>query len=170
VEEAIRGELSDFDRVARLLGIDPCKNPDLIQMIIQKQACLSGKDLIIGATQKVIVDHQSIVVAVKIIGLSNFIAEHLRIHMPQPVDEIREIKIPYLTRRAHRGAIVIDVNKTAIEKDPLDLPSGELRNFVRGLIWRDEHFGGMTLRDIAKRDKFSEGYVGRCIFRSLHTL
>lgn len=166
VEEAIRGELSNFDKSAELLDVDPRKNPDLIQMILQKQACLPGKDLIIQATQKVIVDHQSITVAVKIIGLSNFIAEHLRIHMPQPVDEVREIKIPYITRRAHRGAIVIDVNKVATEKDPLDLPSGELRNLVRGLIWRDEHFGGMTLKDIGKKEGFSEGYVGQCIFKS----
>ena len=48
--------------------------------------------------------------------------------------------------------------------DPEGLPSGELRNLVRGLIWRDEHFGGATLRDIAKREKFSEGYIGKCIF------
>ena len=37
---------------------------------------------------------------------------------------------------------------------------------VRGLIWRDEHFSGMTLRDIGKRDEFSEGYVGKCIIRT----
>lgn len=48
----------------------------------------------------------------------------------------------------------------------LDLSSGELRNLVRGLIWRDEHFGGMILRDIARREGFSEGYIGQCIFRT----
>jgi hypothetical protein len=47
------------------------------------------------------------------------------------------------------------------------MPSGELRNLIRGLIWRDEHFGGMTLRDIGNREGFSEGYVGKCIFRGL---
>jgi hypothetical protein len=31
--------------------------------------------------------------------------------------------------------------------------------------WREEHFGGMTLRDIGKRERLSEGYVGQCIFR-----
>lgn len=90
--------------------------------------------------------------------------------MPQLADETRELRIPYITRRAHRGAIMIDVNNVNTENDPLDLPSGELRNLVRGLIWRDEHFGGMTLRDIAKREGFSEGYVGRCIFKSFQPL
>lgn len=90
--------------------------------------------------------------------------------MPQPADGTRELKIPYITRRAHRGAIMIDVNNVSAEKDPLAPPSGELRNLVRGLIWRDEHFGGMTLRDIAKREGFSEGYVERCIFKTFHHL
>jgi hypothetical protein len=53
----------------------------------------------------------------------------------------------------------------SIPKDPLDIPSGEPRNLVQGLIWRDEHFDGMTLRDIAKRDGLSEGYIRKCIFR-----
>lgn len=122
---------------------------------------------------KVIVDHESITVQVKIPALSAFIAEQLRIGIPQATDEIREIKIPYITRRAHRGAIMIDAAKDpSNQKDPLDLPSGELRNLVRGLIWRDEHFGGMTLRDIGKREGFSEGYVGQCIFKSfiLHAI
>lgn len=168
VEEAIRQELSNFDKAAELLGIDPRHSPDLLQMITQKQACLPGKDLITAITEKVIVDHQSIVVRVKTAALSSFIAEHLRIGMSQPADETRELKIPYITRRAHRGAIMIDVNNVNTEKDPLDLPSGELRNLVRGLIWRDEHFGGMTLRDIAKQEGFSEGYVGRCIFTTFN--
>jgi hypothetical protein len=86
--------------------------------------------------------------------------------MPQTSDETKEISISYLTRRAHRGAIVIQPDKPDARKDLLDLPSGELRNIVRGLVWRDEHFGGMTLRDIAKRERFSEGYVGQCIFRT----
>jgi hypothetical protein len=86
--------------------------------------------------------------------------------MPQTAEDTKEIIVPYITRRAHRGAIVIQPDRPDADKDPLDLPSGELRNLIRGLIWRDEHFGGKTLRDIAKRERFSEGYVGQCIFRT----
>jgi hypothetical protein len=135
-------------------------------MINQKQACLPSRDLVLAAAQKVIVDHDNITMQVKIPPLYKFIAEHLQIGMLQAADENKEINIPYITRRAHRGAIVIEPNKPDTEKDPLDLSTTEVRNLVRGLIWRDEHFGGMTLRDIAKRDKFSEGYVGQCIFRT----
>lgn len=77
---------------------------------------------------------------------------------------IREIKTPYITRRAHRGSIIIEADKTTGDKDSLDLPPGELRNLVRGLIWRDEHFKGKTIREIGLQEKFSEGFVGKCIF------
>ncbi|MCC6597766.1 MAG: recombinase family protein [Alphaproteobacteria bacterium] len=168
IEEALRQELKGFDAAAALLGIDSRINPDLIRMVNQKQTCLPGRDLVLAAVQKVIVDHESIAVQIKVPALSAFISEQLRIGMPQVLDETREIKIPYITRRAHRGAIMIDAAKApSARKDPLDLPSGELRNLVRGLIWRDEHFGGLTLRDIGKREGFSEGYVGQCIFRAL---
>jgi DNA invertase Pin-like site-specific DNA recombinase len=171
VEEALRRKLAEFDTAAALLGIDPRINPDLIRMIGQKLACLPGRDLVIAVVQKVIVDHENITVQVKVPALSAFIAEQLRIGMPSPTDEICEIKISYVTRRAHRGAIMIDAAKDpSAQKDPLDMPPGELRNLVRGLIWRDEHFGGMTLRDIGNREGFSEGYVGRCIFRTFETI
>lgn len=168
VEEALRQELAGFDTAAALLGIVPHINPDLIRIVNQKQASLSGRDLVLAGMQNVIVDQESITMQVKIPALSAFIAEQLRIGMPQTSDEIREIKIPYITRRAHRGAIMIDAGKDpSAQKDPLNLPSGELRNLIRGLIWRDEHFQGKTIRDIASRERFSEGHVGQCIFKSL---
>lgn len=170
VEQTVRQELADFNRAGDLLGIDSLINPDLIQMVNRKQACMPGKELVLASVQKVIVDHDSIAVQIKISALSEFISEHLGIGLPVAADEIREIKTPYITRRAHRGSIIIEADKTVGDKDLLDWPSGELRILVRGLIWRDEHFGGMTLRDIGKREGFSEGYVGQCIFRSFQPL
>jgi hypothetical protein len=50
--------------------------------------------------------------------------------------------------------------------DPLDLPPHELRDLIRGLVWRDQHFGGLTMRQIAKRDGHSEVFVGRLIHKT----
>lgn len=166
VEEAIRQELTGFDKAGALLGIDPRTNPDLIQIVNQKQISLPSRDLVLAAVQKVIIDHQNISLQINIQNLSSFINEQLGISLSPIQNELYTIKIPYITRRAHKGSIVIDADKTANTGDPLDLPSGELRNLIRGLIWRHEHFKGMTLRDIAKREGFSEGYVGKCIFKT----
>ena len=48
-----------------------------------------------------------------------------------------------------------------------DLPPHDLRDLIRGVIWRDEHFRGMTIREIAKRDKRSDAFVGGMIRKSL---
>lgn len=169
IEEAIRKELSGFDSAASLLNINPAFQPDLIQAINKKQVCIPDRDIVLKSVEKVVIDQTKITVFVKIEKLSQVISENLYIVMPKISDETKEINVPYIFRRAHRGAIVIEPDRLNAEKDPLDLPSGELRNLVRGMIWRDEHFGGMTLRDIAKRERFSEGYVGRCIFRTFET-
>lgn len=51
-----------------------------------------------------------------------------------------------------------------------DITSDKLKKLVQGIIWRDEHFGGMTLKDIALRENCSEGYVGTAIFGSFDIL
>lgn len=169
VEEAIRKKLSEFESAASLLNIDTAFQPDLIQAINQKQMCLPGRNIVLKSVEKVVIDQTQITILVKIERLSQVIGESLSIAMPKISDETKEINVPYISRRAHRGAIVIEPDRQNVERDPLDLPSGELRNLIRGMIWRDEHFGGMTLRDIAKRERFSEGYVGQCIFRTFET-
>jgi hypothetical protein len=50
--------------------------------------------------------------------------------------------------------------------DIFDLPPAELKKLIQGVIWRDDHFARMSLKDIAKRESRSEGFVGQCIFRS----
>lgn len=170
VEESIRQELSGFDSAASLLNINPAIQPDLIQMINQKQACLPGRDIVLKGVEKAVIDQAQITVFVKTEKLLRLISDNLHIAMPQTAEDTKEIILPYITRRAHRGAIVIQPDNPGAENNPLDLPLSELRNLVRGLIWRDEHFGGTTLRDIGKREGFSEGYVGRCIYKSLNNL
>ena len=68
--------------------------------------------------------------------------------------------------KAKRGAIVI----RSQQQDVFNLSSYELKKLVQGVVWRDEHFDGMALKEIAKREGCSEGYVGRVIFRSFETL
>ena len=65
-------------------------------------------------------------------------------------------------------AIIIEGNN--ISKDPLDLPPDQLKRIVKGIVWRDEHFAGETLRDIAAREKHGENYVNRCIQESFKFL
>jgi hypothetical protein len=50
------------------------------------------------------------------------------------------------------------------------LPPEKLKKLVQGVLWRDEHFAGLPLKDIARREGRSEAYVGSTIFAGFETL
>lgn len=47
--------------------------------------------------------------------------------------------------------------------DPFDKPSHELKKWVQGIIWRDSHFAGKTMREIANAEGCSESRVAQMI-------
>ena len=53
--------------------------------------------------------------------------------------------------RAKNGAIVIQ-GESRQGNDPFDLPANQMKRIVMGILWRDEHFAGAMLKDIAHRD------------------
>lgn len=168
VEKAIRSQISDLHTASIFLQINQETDQALLKIISERQILISARDLILEVVNKVIVDTDHITVEVKIVALTKVISEKLGIAIPKYNGiETKEIKISYTTRRAHKGAIVIESGKqTSNQKDSLDLPASELKNLVRGIIWRDEHFKGKTIRQIASREKFSEGFIGKCIFKT----
>lgn len=68
----------------------------------------------------------------------------------------------YNTRRGKKSSLVIEPEKP--DRDIFDLPPDQLKKFVQGFIWRDEHFQGLTIRQIAEREGLSDSYVGKQIF------
>ena len=69
--------------------------------------------------------------------------------------------LPYVTKRALKGVVIVQPDKK--KEDIFDLPPQELRNLIRGFVWRDAHFQGETLEQIAAREGFSDAFVGRLI-------
>lgn len=166
VEKAIRTELSDLKSASAILNIPETTRQPLLQMIIERHDRVTVSDLLMDTVKKVIIGHEQIVIEVKITELMRKLADAGVVGLPQDYGvETKEIHAAYITRRAHKGSIIIDAHERD-KNDPLDLPSHELKNLVRGLIWRDEHFGGSTIREIAAREKFSDGFVGQCIFKT----
>jgi hypothetical protein len=66
--------------------------------------------------------------------------------------------------RVPKGAIVL--RPGGAQKDMFDIPAPELKKLIQGFIWRNEHFRGMTIQDIARREKVSDSFVGKQIFRT----
>ncbi len=47
--------------------------------------------------------------------------------------------------------------------DPFNQPEEEIRRWVQGIIWRDEHFRGLPIEQIAKRENVSSTQIHRWI-------
>lgn len=166
VEKAIRAELSDLKTASALFNIPETTGQHLLQMIVERHDRIAGSELLMDTVKKITIGHEQIIIEVKILELLHKLADTGIGGLPQDYDvETKEIQAVYITRRAHKGSIIIDAHERD-KNDPLDLPSHELKNLVRGLIWRDEHFGGSTIREIAAREKLSDGFVGQCIFKT----
>jgi len=114
---------------------------------------------------KIIVGADSLKIIINAEKLRKDIANHSEISINAPAEKEILITTPFKTNRGKNGAIIID-NKNRRNKDPLDLPADQLKRIVRGIIWRDEHFDGTTLKDIGERGSHGENYVNRCIQES----
>lgn len=77
--------------------------------------------------------------------------------------------IPYKNHKAQDGTLILKA-KTPKQHDPFDLPPRELKNLIQGIIWRDEHFDGLTIDAIATRKGVDRSRVGKMIRNSFDTL
>ena len=93
--------------------------------------------------------------------LSRIVHQHLNIHLTCSQGEA-VINVPYQLHRAQAGSQIIK----AKGRDIFDMPAKTLKKFVQGAIWRDEHFDGMALAAIARRENCSRDYVGSAILSS----
>lgn len=167
VENSIRKQLSDLNTTGAFLGINQETDQQLLKVVVERQSKIPAKDLLMEAVQKVVVDAAHITIEVKVSEILRLSSEHVPLRASSINQlQIKEIQVPYITRRAHKGAVLIEADKSTVQENSFDLPPQELKNLIRGLIWRDEHFKGKTIRQIAVREKFSEGFVGKCIFRT----
>lgn len=159
VEQTIR------ERVEELLP--PETEPDIVDHILKNQATIPTPDLIKSCVERVIIGFNQITIKVNPSQLYQIIEKEFKVRIPTQSARI-ELEIPFKMGKAKRGAVVIQPTDT--HPDVLDLPPEKIKKVVQGIIWRDEHFGGMTLRDISLREKCSEAYVGTAIFLGFDVL
>ncbi len=93
--------------------------------------------------------------------LQQYLADTLEFALKAPSLKETSICVPYKTKRANNGAVIVQTTNN--DKDMLDMPTDQLARIVKGIVWRDEHFAGETLRDIAKRNNHGENYINKCI-------
>lgn len=159
VHKAVEDILRDKEKASDLLGLNTENDHKGLNVI---SANLSELTDLVGAVQRVVVDVDSLIIKIDHAKLARYVGQALKLKIDPPSETpIFDLHLPYLTKRAFKGVTIIRSDQQ--KKDLFDLPPQKLRNLIRGFVWRDAHFRGMTIRQIAERESFSDAFVGRMI-------
>lgn len=164
VEEGLRAWFSNQGNLCRISGKSIEGDFEVVENLSKRIAGLSAEHLF-KIVSKIIVGPDTLSIELSVSGLGVVLHEVYGLH---PVALARGtqsicLEVPFRIGKSWHGAVIIRPPQAGTPEDMFDLPSHELRDLIRGFIWRDEHFNGMTIREIAKRDKRSDAFVGGMI-------
>lgn len=113
---------------------------------------------------RVTLQASSLILELKAEALKSQIDETLALNLPHPIVALHQIELPSVIGRAKTGSLILAAPKSAAEtNDPFNRPEEEIRRWVQGIIWRDEHFRGMPMEQIAKREGVSATHIYRLV-------
>ena len=165
-ENALKNELLTIDSAKELFALESDEHHNLLQNIVENSEKLQMRHLITKSVSKVVIGLESVKIHVDRKKLLSEICHLLNLPMPQLIEgDITAITIPIETIKPKTGSFVIEPRRNNAH-DPFDRPPQELKNWVRGVIWRERHFSGMTIRQIAQEADCSESLVGNMIAES----
>ena len=153
--------------VTGILDLDQTEDYRVIEHI--KDHLPESDELVKSCVQKIAVGQEFLTIEISPKLLRDFLEKKLSLAIPSKYREpLHILSAPFSTTRADKGAIIMSPKNA--DHDPLDLPPHQLRNLVRGIVWRDEHFDGMSIEDIAAREGLSKSGVRKIIMGSFDTL
>jgi DNA invertase Pin-like site-specific DNA recombinase len=156
IERAVRSEIQ------RLSGEE---DGAALGHLLKQHGAIPAYDLIRACVKRITVYFDHLAITLKPEGFKKLVDKHLRVSVTGCADSF-EITVPYRTKRGRNGAVVI----RSEGQDIFDLPSENLKRLVQGIVWRDEHFVGAHIKDIAKRENYSDRYVRNRIMSSFEIL
>jgi len=165
VESVIRTHLSHRNKLLKILPLHAEDDDHVMQHIIAHQSSIRTEQFS-KSISKIIIKRSSLVIQMDSSVFRDVISENLKLGLPEIFnEEVIELTTAYKTRKANNGAVVIEPEQY---RDPLDLPQNELENLVKGLVWREEHFGGSTLQMIADKYGHSKSHIHINILKTLN--
>lgn len=164
VEQKLRDWFLNKLNLAHITGRNPVSDHEVLENLSARIQKLSVENLF-RILSKVVIMHDTLDIKISLDGFKTVMqeAEGIKLKIAPSIDDICEMQAPFTVGKSWHGAVVIRPPETGTPEDMFDLPPHELRDLIRGFIWRDEHFNGMTIREIAKRDKRSDAFVGTTI-------
>ncbi len=119
-----------------------------------------------GCLKKIVINLAHLELYLSRVAVKKLLADRFKIEFSVDENDSYVESIPFHTRRGDRVNIICA--PVGAKRDPFDKSPTELKNWVRGIVWRDEFHDGVKIQDIAAREKLSPRYVGRLIDASLN--
>lgn len=165
VQSGIRGVVSE-NHLTAIFGLGGHDSQG--RYILANEDKLNSQKLIEGCLSRVTLQARSLILELNAESLKNLIDEVMALDLPHPVVALHQIELLFVVGRAKTGTLILAAPKSAAEaNDPFNQPEEEIRRWVQGIIWREEHFRGMPMEQIAKREGVSSTHIYRLINLSL---
>ena len=149
------------------MKLDAIKDSKIIDYIYNNT--LNLEELVKNCVNKVKVSDGNIEVEINTLNLRSALKGQLGLNIPKRSETLSyALMVPFSIRRAHKGTIILKPDND--ESSISDLPPAQLKNLIRGVVWRDEHFAGTSLVTIARRENLSKSGVRKIIMGSFDTL
>jgi len=168
LEKKVRAWFADTHNLANLTGKDYTMDHDILVHLSSSIGKLSAEH-IFETLSRIVVGQDMLEVQISVSRLKTVLhdAHGLNLKTTPRLEDMASFEVPFVVGKSWHGSTIIRPPSTGTPEDIFDLPPNDLRDLVRGVIWRNEHFKGMTIREIAKRDKRSDAFVGTMIRKSL---
>ena len=150
----------------KLLEMDSEDHHEIFEKIIKNVEKLEMRALVTKTVNKIAIDLNDVKIIVDQEKLLTEVCRALHLPMPQMVEsDVVTITIPIEMIKPKTGSFVVEPKRNSMH-DPFDRTPQELKNWVRGVIWRDNHFRGITIRQMAQEAGCSDSRVASLIAES----
>ena len=164
VENAIFEQASTHENLANLLSLEMSENKDFLNKITAQKAHMDFRYIAAIAVDRMEIGVNNFTITISPHRLLKYFADHLKLDCAlSPAYEFSAITVPIGNIKQKHSPLSISETKPRNPNDPFDRDPQELKDWVRGIIWRDQHFQGMTIRAIAARENCSESLVAKMI-------
>lgn len=166
IENALKKELLTVDSAKGFFVTDTDEAVRFFERIVENSERLQARHLVIQSVSKVTVGLDSVKILINRKKLSAEICHTLNLPMLLLTeDSMATISVPVETIKPRTNSFVVEPKRDHAY-DPFDRPPQQLKNWVRGVIWRDRHFAGTSLRQIAEEEGCSDTLVSHLIAES----
>ncbi|AGH97692.1 recombinase family protein [Micavibrio aeruginosavorus] len=125
---------------------------------------LKNEQLFHSVVSRVDISSGYLTIRISATKLRSWIIEQFSVILPDVVTQEYSLKTEFFTQKSKTGSLILLPEKKGKNKsDPFGRPEAEVRSWIQGVVWRDEHFNGMPIQRIAEREGVSATHIVKYI-------